>query len=185
MESGTGGCRARGCLCYRFPFRRCPLSSDPAGQWCTRPLCLLRGAFSGLAAHPTCILMSERGPRSPDHGPIALRLGQLLYLLHLFQGPLGWAQGAQGRRAPGRDRAQLRLWRAVWQPGAVWWAWPGSLTSTWTGRWSPRRGADGARAGQEEEHLCLGAELGSRVPPFPGEMQDKTGFHRVWSSGFG
>lgn len=46
------------------------------------------------------LVMSKLGPCSPDHRPVVL-WGQLLHLLH---GPMWRALGAQGRRAPGRDR---------------------------------------------------------------------------------
>lgn len=46
------------------------------------------------------LVMSELGPCRPDHRPVVLG-GQLLHLLH---GPVWRALGAQGRRAPGRDR---------------------------------------------------------------------------------
>lgn len=91
--------------------------------------------------------MSEPGPCSPEHGPVVLR-GYLLHLLHLLHGPIWGALGAQGRRAPGRDRegtAESSL-GACWPSGK---SWKGQalevLTSMWTGMWARHRARGGGR----------------------------------------
>lgn len=115
------------------------------------------------------LAVSVLGPWSPDHRPVSLGR-QWLHLLHR---PIWGSLGAQGRRAPGEDRestAEARPSRSLAKlqilerPGRLWKVLTSKWASKWVSTWAQRKAKDGGRVTQELR--CLGAEPGSRKPPF-------------------
>lgn len=105
---------------------------------------------------------SEMGPWSPDHRPVVL--GQLLHLLHLLHGPIWGALGAQGRRAPGRDKkstAEAQPLALADQVANFGKARPQRiLTSRWVSTWARHRDRGGDRTVPSLSQGCHGAEPG-------------------------